>query len=354
MRGAEKIGIACVQARVTLADYLTADSFQALTERLMQEAVSRLPEGVPRLVVFPEDYGSGCMFAGEAETVGGSSTLRGAVAKLVQRHFAGVMARRLRHRVGWVRALALHRAEEAAKLYFSTFSKLAKEHKAYVLAGSVLLPDMDAEHGNFEPQGSKVYNVAYLFGPDGRVLGRQRKAFLIELEGVDGLDLVPGAVEELSVIDTELGRLGVAVCFDAFQEPVVERLKSLEPDIFVQPSANPGPWNEWQRGDWLRGTWKAVVEAGVAVYGVNAMLVGSLLDVSFEGQSSILCRDPERLAQAVREAGGPEAFPGLPLDRLGQLGYAGLPPHPGFVAVASSWTEPEVLAVTLPHPSRLK
>lgn len=361
MSDVRKIAIACVQARVTLADYYNEDSFRSLTERLMEQAAERLPTGVPRLVVFPEDYGSACMFAGEEETLKGASSLRGAVAKLVQRHFAGVMAQRLRHRVGWVRAFALHRARAAARLYFDTFSRLAREYKAYVLGGSVLLPDMDMENGRFEPKGSGVYNVSYLFGPDGQVLGAQKKAFLIELEGVDGLDLTPGRVEELSVIDTELGRIGVAVCFDAFQEPVIERLKSLDVDIFVQPSANPGPWNEWQRGDWLRGAWKAVVEDGVAVYGVNPMLVGNLLDVEFEGQSSILCRDEERLAQVAKEAPAPAdageevgGFIGLDLGELGSLGYAGMEPRRGFIKVASSWTEPEVLAVTLPHPSLLK
>lgn len=360
MSDAKQIAIACVQARVTLADYFTAESFHSLTEGLMERAVASLPADVPRLVVFPEDYGSGCMFVGEQDTLSDSSTLRGAVATLVRKNFAAVMGQRLRHRVGWVRAFALHRAAEAAKLYFGTFSDLARKYNAYVLGGSVLLPDMTMADGRFEPQGSDVYNVSYLFGPDGQVLGSQRKAFLIEMEGVDGLDLCAGSVDGLSVIDTELGRIGIAICFDAFQEPVVERFKGLDVDIFLQPSANPGPWNDWQRGDWLNGTWKAVVEEGVAVYGVNPMLVGSLLDVEFEGQSSIVCSDTARLAEVATMSNGAAASPsghvlaGLDVTQFGSLGYEGLPPRPGFVKVAASWTEAEVLTVTLPHPSLLR
>ncbi len=45
----------------------------------------------------------------------------------------------------------------------------------------------------------------------------------------------------------------MAMCFDAFQEPVIQRLKEMDVDIFLQPSANPGPWNDWQQEDWLRG-----------------------------------------------------------------------------------------------------
>lgn len=341
-----QISIACVQARVTLADFFTEQSFRSLTASLMEQATASMPADGPRLVVFPEDYASGCLFIGEEETIKDSSSLRGAVASMVRRHFTGVMGQRLRHRVGWVRALMLHRVQDAAELYFKTFSELAKAHNAYVLGGSVLLPELDTADGRMEPQGSDVYNVAYLFGPDGTVLGSQRKTFLIDLEGSEGLDLCPGAVEDLAVIDTELGRIGIAICFDAFQAPVIERLKALDVDIFLQPSANPGPWNDWQQEDWLNGMWKAVVEEGVAMYGVNPMLVGNLLDVEFEGQSSIVCRDLARLDELM----GGDA---VEIESEGSPGYAAIS-RPGFVKVAETWTDAEVLTVTLPHPSSLK
>lgn len=343
------ISIACVQARVTLPDFYTEESFRSLTEQLMDRATASMPDNTPRLVVFPEDYASGCLFVGDEDALKDASSLRGAVASLVRRHFTGVMGQRLRHRVGWVRALALHRAQDAAKLYFDTFSELARAHNAYVLGGSVLLPELVTDDGRLDPRGGDVFNVSYLFGPDGKVLGSQRKAFLIDLEGSEGLDLCPGAVEDLSVIDTELGRIGIAICFDAFQEPVIERLKGMDVDIFLQPSANPGPWNDWQQEDWLNGTWKAVVDQGIAVYGVNPMLVGNLLDVEFEGQSSIVCRDTARLAELMRDGGSADD-----VDAPDGLGYANLPPRPGFVKVADTWTEAEVLTATLPHPAALK
>ncbi|REJ36562.1 MAG: hypothetical protein DIU82_03935, partial [Bacillota bacterium] len=122
MADGERIAIACVQAKVSLADYLTAERFRGLVDRLMSQAASAMPDDVPRLVVFPEDFASGCIFAGEADTLPEGGGLRAAVAALVRRHFAGVMAQRLKHRVGWVRALALHRASAVAELYFDTFA----------------------------------------------------------------------------------------------------------------------------------------------------------------------------------------------------------------------------------------
>ncbi|HLT58886.1 MAG: carbon-nitrogen hydrolase family protein [Limnochordales bacterium] len=338
MGSSEQISIACVQARVTVDDFVTEAAFRSLVDRLMDQAVAAMPAEGPRLVVFPEDFASGCMFVGEAEALRGAHTLRAAVEALVKRHLPAVVSRRLRHRVGWVRALALHLAPAVARLYTDTFSTAARKYGAYVLAGTVLLPDLD---DTGEPQGGDVYNTAFFYGPDGRLIGTQRKAFLIDLEGPQGLDLSSGAVEALTAWDTELGRVGVAICFDAFQGPVIDRLAALDLDLLLKPSANPGPWSEWQQEDWLNGMWQAVCRRGVARYGVNPMLVGHLLDVSFEGQSSIVQRVP-----AAGESGTGSASGG-PL-----LGYAALPPRPGFVRVARSWTEEEVLVATLPHPRR--
>ncbi|HEY8417687.1 MAG TPA: nitrilase-related carbon-nitrogen hydrolase, partial [Limnochordales bacterium] len=241
----DQIGIACVQARVSIEDYLTEESFRSLVDRLMSRSALAMPEDVPRLVVFPEDFASGCTFVGEGDAVRNAAGLRAAVEAVVRRHLPAVLSRRLRHRVSWVRALALHRAADVARLYLDTFSAAARRYGAYVLAGTVLLPELD---DSLEPRGSEVYNTAFFFGPDGRLVGTQRKAFLIPLEGAEGLDLSTGRVEELTAWDTELGRIGVAICLDAFQAPVIQRLAALDLDILLQPSANPEPWSEWQQG----------------------------------------------------------------------------------------------------------
>lgn len=341
MSTADRIGLACVQARTRVQHFASAETFAAVVDDLMEKAVRALPADVPRLVVFPEDFASGCIFIGDEEVVRDATSLRGAVAALVKRHFAGVMAQRVRHRVGWVRALALHRARDVAQVYFDTFAAAARRYGVYVLAGSVLLPELEAERDNPAPTGGDVYNVSYLFGPDGEIVGSQRKAFLIELEGRDNLDLVAGSVDELAVFDTELGRIGIAICFDAFQQPVVEHFAALDVDILLQPSANPQPWSEAQQHDWLNGTWKAVRLEGIATYGVNPMLVGNLIDIEFEGQSSIVAKDAAVLGAGGTATEGPA------------LGFASLPPRAGFVAVASGWTAEEIVAAVVPHPRAL-
>lgn len=341
------IGIACVQADVTLKRFFTEEAFGQFVERLMEKAVASLPEDVPRLVVFPEDFAAGLLFVGEGETLQHSSGLRGAVATLVRKHFTSVMAQRMRHRVGWVRAFALSKAEQVARAYRRIFAGVARRYKAYVLAGTVLLPDVEfGPDGEVHPKGGDVYNVAYLFDSDGDIVGGQRKAFLIDLEGSDALDLRPGRVADLVVYDTPFGRIGTAICFDAFQEPVIQHLDGLGVDILLQPSANPKRWDKGQQQDWLKGAWHAVVERKMAVYAVNPMLVGRLLDIEFQGQSSIIAQDVERVRQAA-------ASIGLTVPQA-EAGYAALAARDGFLQVTSGWTEEEVLSVLLPHPKLVK
>lgn len=330
-------------------------TFGALVERLMERAVANMPDGVPRLVVFPEDFAAGLLLMDSGDALEGATGLRGGVASLVRQNFTAVMAQRMRHRVGWVRALTLLKAEGVFQVYRRVFADAARRYDAHILAGTVLLPEIELnDDGGAEPKGGDVFNVAYLFGPDGDIIGRQRKVFLIELEGEEALDLCPAPVDDLVVYDTALGRIGIAVCLDGFQEPVVERLKALGVDIFLQPSANPQPWTEPQQADWLNGSWKAVVEQGIAVYAINPMLVGQLLDIEFEGQSSIIARDPEAVAEAAAEiavengAGGSGSTDST--DSADLFGYADLPPSKGFLRVAETATDEEVLTMVLPHP----
>jgi predicted amidohydrolase len=80
------------------------------------------------------------------------------------------------------------------------FGELARRHGIYLLAGSFL-----------RRQGEGYRNRALLFGPDGRV-GWQDKLRLTGYEK-DAGSIVPG--DALKVFDTELGRVGINICYDA-------------------------------------------------------------------------------------------------------------------------------------------
>ncbi|MBZ4687901.1 MAG: Nitrilase/cyanide hydratase and apolipoprotein N-acyltransferase [Clostridiales bacterium] len=83
----------------------------------------------------------------------------------------------------------------------------ATEHGIYLVGGSVP-----------EKEGESLYNTSFVFGPDGSLLGRHRKMHLFDIN-------VPGKIyfkesdtlspgEKITLIDTEFGKIGVAICYD--------------------------------------------------------------------------------------------------------------------------------------------
>ncbi len=154
------------------------------------------------------------------------------------------------------------------RVWLATFAALARALRVYVHAGTAMLP---AEDG-------RVYNVAALFGPDGRLLATARKAHLLPLEARWGLH--PG--DDLVACDTLLGRIGLPVCMDATYWETFRILYLRGVDIAVLPTANPEDYHEWRV---RRGLWARVQES--PMYGVHSCLVGQLLDLRLTGRSGI-------------------------------------------------------------------
>ncbi len=270
--------LACVQMKLAAEDYRTEQTFQEKILGLMAQIRQNSGEG-PLLVVFPEHIGTFCLLCGEGERVWSGKTFSQALARLIQAHWFPVGRKKLFQRVSWARALILTKSAAAQKIYLSTFQKAAREYGAWIVAGSAALRWGET---------SRVYNTAPVLTPAGDVIYRQHKVHLVELEGRQGLDLNAAPLNYMSVVQSPFGSLGVAVCLDAFQEEVLDRLEGLGSQILIQPSANNGPWNEWQKTDWLRSGYEAVYKKKRFALAINPMLVGNLWDLKFEGQSSII------------------------------------------------------------------
>jgi len=98
------------------------------------------------------------------------------------------------------------------------FGSLAKKHDLYIVAGLL------------EREGSLVYNVAVLIGPEG-VVGKYRKVCLPrgEIEG----GLTPGT--EYPVFKTRFGKVGMMVCYDGFFPEVARNLSNNGAEIIAWP-----------------------------------------------------------------------------------------------------------------------
>jgi len=101
-------------------------------------------------------------------------------------------------------------------------SEKAEELGIYIIAGLA------------EEEGGALYNSCVLIGPDGQVVGRQRKLNLGLMERKH-FGFSPG--RELRVFDTEFGRIGIGVCVDFWGPPNVGReLLKMGAELIFNPS----------------------------------------------------------------------------------------------------------------------
>ncbi len=318
--------ISAVQFRWSPEMYKSRESFYGSLRSVLDRLAEKLPEKREVcLVAFPEDIGTPLVFLDEPESLLRSKTLKAAIGRLIYRNASRVLRCRIRYKVGWIRALALAKAASIGRVYFEVFSDLATEYGIYIVAGSVLLPrfglDSDISKIDYSFSDGNVYNISFLFGPDGRLIGSQKKVYLVPgLEDKDGFDITGGSLDELEVFDTPLGRIGIAVCLDAFKEDIINKLEEKGAEILIQPSANPEPWTKDQQLDWLNSSWKAVDSSNSLVYSLNPMMTGHLFDLGFEGQSAIFCK-----------------------NAWNSLGYMDLEARSHFAALARSQLDEEIL-----------
>jgi len=116
---------------------------------------------------------------------------------------------------------------------------LARECGVVLCAGSML----EAVAGT-----ARLHNTACLFGPDGALLATYRKIHLFDVE-------LPGRVaaresdvyapgDRVVVVDTPLGRVGLAICYDLRFPELFRRLVADGAEILLVPSAFTAPTGE--------------------------------------------------------------------------------------------------------------
>ena len=99
------------------------------------------------------------------------------------------------------------------------FGGLARKHNLYIVAGLI------------ERQAHMIYNTAVLIGPDGRLIGKYRKACLPREEIKAGI--TPGS--DYPVFQTRFGAVGLMVCWDVFFPEVARSLANRGAEVIACP-----------------------------------------------------------------------------------------------------------------------
>lgn len=103
--------------------------------------------------------------------------------------------------------------------YYRRMCDVAARHKVYLAAGFA------------EIEQNRFYNTCVLLAPDGSLIGKYRKCHTLNDEPLNTRG------NNLPVFDTEIGKIGIMICYDR-QPPETARLLTLRgADIIVNPAA---------------------------------------------------------------------------------------------------------------------
>jgi len=222
--------------------------------------------------------------------------------------------------------LAEKLAVEIPNEHTARLEAAAREHGVWIQSGSFL--EVDPRWPD------AVFNTTVLVGPDG-ILSRYRKVnpwipWEVHASPCD----LPGYAEELfPVVETEIGRLGVATCYDWLFPEVTRELALGGAEVLIRISAYMDPWGAMPPTDW----WTVVnrcraIENQCAVVACNqGASAANYPPFSWPGGSMIVDLDGRILAQAPAGPGeaivvGPVQLGTLRAERARRLGHA-MPAH---------------------------
>ena len=365
----ERVHLIVVGNRIDFAAYVSFATWQAEVDRLFETYVRpNVVAGRPNVVLLTEDFGLPPALIGtrgattraakDADPLTALTNLfvsYGPQAGYYSSHFTlpgtGIapLARALELALTdtiW-RAFVPVLSAKAASLgvYLAACANVAPAHRSTDAADVAFFGDLDdpARTDVFLPDGIDVWNTAFLFGPDGGVIGSTRKVNLTPPER-DLLNLSNGALDDVRVFDTPAGRIGFAISLDAFVSSYVHRLDDLGATLVLQPDANPGLWADptfWQPDQWTESI-LGMLRADLPnlAYNATSMMTGNFfpgtLDpngeptgILFDGQTTVT-----RRMQRPPKHGFVAMLPGKELTILGQ------PLHGEFIGL-SPWAFPD-------------
>ena len=173
------------------------------------------------------------------------------------------------------------------------YHTLAKKYGCYIQTGSFLEVDDDYP--------DVVFNATVLIGPDG-VLSKYRKVnpwIPWELHASPH-DFDDYAEEPFPVADTEIGRLGVAICYDWLFPETIRQIAFNGAEVIIRVSAYMDPWGGTPPMDWwtLFNRARAAENTAYVVASNQGASLKSYPPFSWPGASMIVDYDGRILAQA--------------------------------------------------------
>lgn len=316
-----------VQPTLTEQDYRTEAAFRKAVATYFDSVTARVDASQDILLVLPEYLGTWLVAVDESPRVFQARDINQAMVRILIRHpfrFTGQLLSGILHRdfkgplIGKVqRSIFLMKSDRILAAYQRVFSELARDYGFWLVAGSVLLPELKIIDGRLgfladrEGRRKNLMNQSVVFNPEGKAVLVAKKVHPIADELIF-LDSAPAP--GLQTVGTDLGRLGVLVCADSWYPECYAALDSAGVDIlavgsFLTPAELwDAPWRGYtppdgepkdvdqadksgkslEREMWDKYALSGRMKSTGARVGINSFLHGDFWGLRGGGQSVIL------------------------------------------------------------------
>lgn len=244
-----------VSPKLTAIDFRDLD---LLYETILKVLPRKKPAPGESVLVFPEYFGLGLYIAQGGEAAINATSMSTAMGELIRQRmvgfvwhffktytdfFVGPTSQRLK------RAIFQTYATDVWPLFKTLFSGLAEAHQSWVVAGSILMPELVLTNNSWELVGDQLYNQSVVFNPHGEIAGVVSK---IHLTPDEAGFVNAGSLEKWRPIETKWGKLAVMICADCWYPDMYARALELGATHFAVPAmVSPNtawlaPWNGYQ------------------------------------------------------------------------------------------------------------
>ncbi|MFA5141012.1 MAG: apolipoprotein N-acyltransferase [Elusimicrobiota bacterium] len=191
-----------------------------------------------------------------------------------------------------------------------------KDLAAVKVVGAAVFPE--------DPKKEKMQNFAWVFSPEGELLGRYDKHHPIPY-----VERHLPANKDPRPVDTPLGKLGVQICYDLDFEDGTRKIVRQGARILVVPNLDPREWGHWEHAQHSTMSCARAVESGLWIVRAASSGYSQIIDRHGRVRAVLKTLDSGTLVGEARlvEGGTPYSAAGwllAPLCLLGALGIAGV------------------------------
>ena len=212
-----------------------------------------------------------------------------------------------------VEKLLKHLAVELPNEHTQAYERFAKEHGCYIQTGTFLERD--------EAYPGHVFNTTLLIGPTG-VLSKYRKVntWIPWEVHTSPHDLPDYALNPFPVVETEIGRLAVAICYDWLFPETIRQLAFNGAEVLIRVSAYMDPWGTAEPMNWwtLVNRTRALENTAYVVAANQGAEMAHYPPFSWPGGSMVVDYDGRILAQADPGPGEKVVVAPINIDMLRQ------------------------------------